>query len=91
MAELLRVLRNANISAHISGVQSLPSAQLVLMQLCDILLGAANSRLNFGAPISAAKLAIVERVEASLGRRISPTVKSEQKFNVFKINLQGRC
>lgn len=89
MAELRRVLSNANISAKISDVQSLPSGQLVLMQLCDILLGAANSRLNAGAPASAAKLAIVERVEAGLGRQISPTWKSEEKFNVFKINLQG--
>ena len=89
MAELRRVLSNANISAKISDVQSLPSGQLVLMQLCGILLGADNSRLNAGAPASAAKLAIVERVEAGLGRQISPTWKSEEKFNVFKINLQG--
>ena len=90
MAELRRVLSKANISAEISNVQSLPSTQLALMQLCDILLGAANSRLNVGAPASPAKLAIVERMEASLGRRITPTWKSEDKFNVFKINLQGR-
>jgi hypothetical protein len=89
MAELRRVLSNANLSAEIVDVQSLPSAQLVLMQLCDILLGAANSRLIAGAPTSAAKLAIVERIEAGLGRRISPTWKSEEKYNVFKINLQG--
>jgi len=89
LAELRKVLRNANLSAEIVNVQPLPSGQLVLMQLCDILLGAANSRLNFEAPASPAKLAIVERIEARLGRKIAPTWKSEEKFNVFKINLQG--
>ena len=79
----------ANLSAEIVNVQPLPSGQLVLMQLCDILLGAASSRLNFEAPASPAKLAIVERIEARLGRKIGPTWKSEEKFNVFKINLKG--
>lgn len=89
LAELRKVLSNANLSAEIVNVQPLPSGQLVLMQLCDILLGAANSRLNFEAPASPAKLAIVERIEARLGRKIGPTWKSEEKFNVFKINLKG--
>jgi hypothetical protein len=89
LAELRKVLSNANLSAGIVNVQPLPSGQLVLMQLCDILLGAASSRLNFDAPASPAKLAIVERIEARLGRKIGPTWKSEEKFNVFKINLKG--
>lgn len=89
LAELRKVLSNANLLAEIVNVQPLPSGQLVLMQLCDILLGAASSRLNFDAPASPAKLAIVERIEARLGRKIAPTWKSEEKFNVFKINLKG--
>lgn len=89
LAELRKVLRNANLSAEILDVQPLPSSQLVLMQLTDILLGAASSRLNSEAPSSPAKLAIVEQIEARLGRKIAPTWKSEEKFNVFKINLQG--
>ncbi len=89
LAELKRVLTNANLSAEIVDVQPLPSGQLVLMQLCDILLGAASSRLNGDGPVSPAKLAIVERIEARLGRKLGPTWKSEEKFNVFKINLQG--
>lgn len=89
LAELSKVLGNANLSAEIVNVQPLPSGQLVLMQMCDILLGAACSRLNFDVPASPAKLAIVEQIEARLGRKIGPTWKSEEKFNVFKINLQG--
>lgn len=89
LAELRKVLSNANLSAEILDVQPLPSGQLVLMQLCDVLLGAASSRLNGASPASPAKLAIVERIEARLGRRLAPTWKSEEKFNIFKINLQG--
>jgi hypothetical protein len=89
LAELRRVLTNANLSAEILDVQPLPSGQLVLMQLCDILLGAASSRLNGDGPASPAKRAIVERIETRLGRKLGPTWKSEEKFNVFKINLQG--
>lgn len=89
LAELRKVLTNANLLADIVDVQPLPSGQLVLMQLCDILLGAASSRLNGTGPASPAKLAIVERIEARLGCRLAPTWKSEEKFNIFKINLQG--
>jgi Protein of unknown function (DUF3800) len=89
LAELRKVLSNANLSSDIANVQPLPSGQLVLMQVCDILLGAASSRLNFETPSSPAKLKIVERVERSLGHRIKSTWKSEEKFNVFKIDLKG--
>lgn len=89
LAELRRVLTNANINSTIADVQPLPSGQLVLMQLCDILLGAASSRLNAEGPASPAKRAIVERIEARLGRKLGPTWKGEEKFNIFKINLQG--
>lgn len=89
LAELRKVLANANISAEIVNVQPLPSGQLVLMQICDILLGAVSSRLNGIGPASPAKLAIVERIEARLGRKLGPTWKGEEKFNVFKIDLQG--
>jgi hypothetical protein len=89
LAELRKVLANSNLFADIADVQPLPSGQLVLMQLCDILLGAASSRLNGARPASPAKLAIVERIEARLGRELGPTWIGEKKFNVFKINLQG--
>ena len=89
LKELRTVLGNANLSAEIEDVQPLPSGQLVLMQLCDILLGAATSRMNGAGPASPAKRAIVERIEAALDRKLAPTPKAEEKFNIFRIMLQG--
>lgn len=89
LSELKKVLGNANLSAEIATVQPLPSGQVVLMQMCDLLLGAAGSRINQNEPASPAKRAVVERIEARLGRKLGPTPKTEEKFNVFKIRLQG--
>ena len=38
---------------------------------------------------SEAKNELINYVENQLGKPISPTAKSEEKFNIFKINLQG--
>ena len=76
------------MSATVASVQPLPSRQLVLMQLCDVLLGAAAHKMN-GTGTSAAKAAIIARIESRLNRELKPTPKSEEKFNVFKIQLQG--
>ena len=89
LSELRKVLGNANLSATIETVQPLPSRQVVLIQMCDLLLGAASSRLNPGGLESTGKRAIVERIEARLGRKLGPTPKAEEKFNIFKIRLQG--
>lgn len=87
---LARVLRNARPQAHIENVQSLPSSEVVLMQVCDVLLGAASAKFNTGTPASPAKREFLEHLEWRLGRRIGPTYPSESKFNVFKIRLTGR-
>ncbi len=89
LSELRKVLGYANLSATIETVQPLPSRQVVLIQMCDLLLGAASSRLNSGGLTSPAKRAIVERIEARLNRKLGPTPKTEEKFNIFKIRLQG--
>lgn len=89
LLELRKVLGNANLSAAIASVQPLPSREVVLIQICDLLLGAASSRLNNSELKSPAKRAVVERIEARLGRMLGPTPKAEEKFNVFKIRLRG--
>ena len=33
--------------------------------------------------------AVVQRLESALGRPLAPTHKGEEKFNIFKIRLQG--
>jgi len=87
---LQQCLSNANLSASIPQIQSLPSKQLVLIQLCDLLLGAASSRLNQTLRPGGIKEEIVKRLESHLGiDRIAPTPRDAEKFNVFRIRLQG--
>jgi len=88
--ELKRVLNNSNLSSGISTVQSLPSKQVVLIQLSDLLLGAASSRLNGTINSGSAKEKIVRRIETNLGvARLSPTYRAAKKFNIFEIRLEG--
>jgi hypothetical protein len=85
---LHKALSNANLSSEIKNIQALPSEQVLGIQLADILTGAVFSKFN-GKHSGSAKNAIIEQLETALGRVISPTPKFEEKFNVFKINLQG--
>ena len=82
-------LSRANLSSTISGIQSLPSHEVVLIQLCDLLLGAASSRINNTLREGSAKSAVVNRLETALDRPLAPTRKAEEKFNIFRIRLQG--
>lgn len=88
---LARCLNNANRSSVISNVQSLPSNQVALLQLSDVLLGAASSRMNGTLGDGSAKEAIVKRLEGRLDLRgtLGPTAAGEKKFNIFRIRLEG--
>ena len=86
---LERCLSRANLSSQIESIQSLPSGEVVLIQLCDLLLGATSSRINGTLHDGTAKADLVHRLESALGRRLEPTYKAEEKFNLFKIRLQG--
>lgn len=88
--DLKRCLRHSNLSATIADIQSLPSPEVTLLQLCDVLLGAASSRINETLGAGTAKEAVVRKLEERLNRRqIGPTSRTEEKFNVFKIRLSG--
>ena len=90
LATLKRVLGYTNRTSVIRDVQSLPSGEVVLLQLCDVLLGAASSRLNNRQNMGAAKAAVVEHLERRLNRpRLQPTSRVENKFNIFRIQLGG--
>lgn len=91
LADLKRCLSYANLSATIEDIQSLPSPEVALIQLCDVLLGAASSRLNHTLGPETAKEAVVKRLEERLNIRgeIGPTPRTEEKFNVFRIQLGG--
>ena len=82
-------LRQANLSSTIENVQAVPSDESVLIQLADVLTGAASAKLNKSLHEGTAKNKLVRLLEARLGRELAHTWKSEQKFNVFMINPQG--
>jgi type III secretory pathway component EscV len=86
--DLWKALNNSNFTTSISNVQSLPSKQSLGIQFTDLMLGAINGKFNSGVT-SEAKLSIISKIEELLKREISPTGKNVEKFNVFKINLQG--
>ncbi len=87
---LRRVLSNANRTSIVRDVQSLPSPQVVPLQLCDVLLGAASARMNSWEALGTAKEAVVGHLERRLNRpRLGPTAKHEEKFNIFRIRLGG--
>jgi len=87
---LRRTLDCANITSKVVSVQALPSREVVLLQLTDFLLGMASSRMNQTAPAGSTKDRIIRHLEDGMGRgRLEATRKSEPKFNIFRINLQG--
>lgn len=86
--ELQHVLSNANLTSNISRVQALPSHQSLGIQLADILTGLVAAKFN-GEVSGEAKKSLIKHVEELQNRPIIPTPKTEEKFNVFKINLQG--
>ncbi len=86
---LQRCLTRSNLSSVIRSIQSLPSREVVLIQISDLLLGAVSSRLNGTLQQGVAKMAVVQRLESALGRRLAPTPKGEEKLNIFRIQLRG--
>ena len=86
---LQRCLGSSNLSAEIGTVQAVRSKESVLLQLCDVLTGAAAARLNGSLKPQGAKTQVLDHIEHRLGRKIAHTAKAESKFNVFVINLQG--
>ncbi len=82
------VLNASNITSDIQQVQALHSDESLGIQLADILTGLATAKFNCEIR-STAKKELISSVEKHIGRTIAHTPKSEEKFNVFKINLQG--
>ena len=90
LSALKTVLGSSNRTSTIEAIQAVPSREVVLLQLCDVLLGAVSSRANEKQKLGAGKLTIVEHLERRLNRdRLGPTTSTERKFNVFRIRLDG--
>jgi hypothetical protein len=92
-SDRLKVLRgsldDANLSSKVVSVQALRSEESVLIQLVDVLTGAAARRFNGPRESGSAKTEVLARVEEALGREIGATDRAEKKFNVFAIDLSG--
>lgn len=86
---LQQCLQNSNLSAVLTSLQPIRSDESVLMQLCDVLTGIASAKLNQKDLSSSAKKKVIKELEKKLGRPITKTPKGENKFNVFKIDLDG--
>ena len=87
--KLHEILITSNRLSYIDRVQALPSKEVVLIQLTDLLLGAASSKLNSIKHTNMAKNNIIDKIEQNLGRKIKPTYLDEKKFNLFNIKLKG--
>ncbi|MBN2412623.1 DUF3800 domain-containing protein [candidate division KSB1 bacterium] len=85
---LKKVLNKSNLSSQIISIQSLPSNEVNLIQIVDLLTGAVNASFN-QSHTSRAKIDLIHFIEKFIKHKISPTTKGEEKFNIFKINLQG--
>lgn len=87
LTSLKSYLQRANLLAQIKNLQALPSNEVVLLQLADVLLGAISAKFNQSAT-SKAKLAVIERIEQCLKHPIMATGRNVKKFNIFKISLR---
>lgn len=86
---LKHCLDASNLSSQVRNVQATRSEESVLIQLADVLTGAASARLNNALKADSTKADVISHLEHCLGRPIEHTYKAEQKFNVFVINLEG--
>ena len=90
LADLQRCLQHrCPRECRIATVQSVRSEESVLVQLVDVLVGAASAKLNWAAAPNSAKAEVITALEGALDRAIQPTAKWEQKFNVFMIEPGG--
>ena len=83
LERLREFLDRSNYFANVASVQTLPSEQVDLLQLVDVLIGAVGYRFH-GGVTSLAKVAVVEAIEQRLGHPIQPTRKVEEKFNILR-------
>jgi Protein of unknown function (DUF3800) len=89
LKDLERVLERSNLTSDIKQVQGLPSEQSVGIQMADILTGLVSTKFNNEAT-GCAKLSLIKHLEENhLHKPIFATPKWQEKFNIFKINLQG--
>lgn len=90
LSNLCNCLNNSNLFSIINSIQALPSRQVDILQLADLILGITGARLNNSISENTAKFELIKHFELKLGSTIAPTIKDEIKYNIFKILLQNR-
>ena len=85
---LKEYLRQANRLAAIQDIQALPSHQVNLIQLVDVLVGATGYKVHRERN-STTKLAVLSEIEHGLGHPIAPTARDVKKFNIFRFKPGG--
>ncbi|MCI9151079.1 MAG: DUF3800 domain-containing protein [Lachnospiraceae bacterium] len=90
LQELKRILNNSfSFGSPIYDIQAIDSKESLILQMENVIMGAVGYKYNFnGNGSSTAKEAIVKHIESQLGHEIAPTSVSEQKFNIFEIQLR---
>ncbi|MCD6218242.1 DUF3800 domain-containing protein [bacterium] len=86
---LQNCLSNSNPTANILSVQATRSRESVLIQLADVFTGIVSSELNQTSIAMSARDELIRHTQKLLRGKFKPTPKSEKKFNIFKIKLQG--
>ncbi len=90
LASFRRVLNDANHTSAIANVQFLPSSEVVLLQLCDVLLGAVSARIIGRKDLGEAKESVIVHLEQRLDQsRLQTTATSEKEFDVMALELTG--
>lgn len=92
LQELKRILNNISFESPIYDIQAIDSKESLILQMENVIMGAVGYKYNFkGNGSSIAKENIVKHIKSRLGHEIAPTSVSEQKFNIFEIQLrEGR-
>jgi hypothetical protein len=75
-------LSSSNLTSSLE-VQALPSDEVDLIQLADVLIGLVSYKFH-RFQSSPAKLEVIQEAEGRLGRAITSTSRNESKFNIFR-------
>lgn len=90
LQELKRILNTSCPLANPAyDIQAIDSKESLILQMENVIMGAVGYRYNFrGNGSSISKETVVSCIESKLGHRIAATPLSEQKFNIFEIQLR---
>lgn len=86
---LRRCLQASNLSSEVLAIEPVESDESLLIQLADVLTGAASARLNDKLQEGSSKQNVVEEIERLRGCPLAPSRLAERKFNIFRIKLEG--